>query len=96
MSEDFSRDIVDAAHVLNIDLTKDPGYSWLVSRALEHRIDPEEWKEVVQDSGQVAYFNMKSGVRLPYPHPHIFEIDCVHGSSCEADLRQRVFSFETS
>ena len=63
MTGEMTRDITDASSVLNVDLTRNPEYSWLISRALDHRVDPDEWKEIVHDSGQVAYFNMKSGVR---------------------------------
>ncbi len=65
MSEEVSEDIIDAARMLGVDLKRNPDYSWIVSRALDHRIDPDEWKEVVQETGQVAYFSMKSGVCLP-------------------------------
>ena len=60
MSEDSA--IIDAANLLGIDLRKKPEYSWIVSRALDYRFDPEEWKEIVRDDGQYAYYNVKSGV----------------------------------
>ena len=62
MSEEFSHDISGAAEVLGIELDRDLQYSWIVQRALEHQLDPEEWKEIVHDTDQYAYFNMKSGV----------------------------------
>ena len=65
MSEEFSHDISGAADVLGIELDRDPQYSWIVQRALEHQLDPDEWKEIAHDTNQFAYFNMKSGVCSP-------------------------------
>jgi hypothetical protein len=59
MSEDF----VCAATLLGIDSDRNPEYAWIVQKALDTRLDSNEWVEVSNDDSPVGYYNTKSGVR---------------------------------
>ncbi len=66
MSRVDSQAYADAAALIGIDLVRHPDHAWIVDAALEYRLDPDEWKELVSESGQVTYYNVKSGVRTTF------------------------------
>ena len=63
MSRVDAHAFADAAAILGINLEIHPDHAWLVEEALDHRLDSDEWKELVSETGEMTYYNVKSRVR---------------------------------
>eukprot|EP00747_Dinoflagellata_sp_TGD_P161788 gnl/TRDRNA2_/TRDRNA2_178703_c0_seq1.p1 gnl/TRDRNA2_/TRDRNA2_178703_c0~~gnl/TRDRNA2_/TRDRNA2_178703_c0_seq1.p1 ORF type:complete len:415 (+),score=86.86 gnl/TRDRNA2_/TRDRNA2_178703_c0_seq1:128-1372(+) len=61
--------IIGVAKLIGIDLVKEPQFLWIAEEASEAEM-PEEWKEMINEDGEVMYFN-KVTRQLQKVHPVI-------------------------